>query len=672
MNHGNELKNATSPYLIQHANNPVHWKMWNPEIIERAKKENRLLLISIGYAACHWCHVMEHESFEDEEVAGVMNAHFITIKVDREEQPDVDHFYMSSVQLMGQQGGWPLNVIALPDGRPIWGGTYFPKDTWMRNLQAVAQFYAKNKAKTEEYANDLYQSIEQLDLPALPDSELPIQFELIKDGVNNWKSTWDLQEGGRAGAPKFPMPVNLEFLLYYGFIAKDKMSLDFVKLSLEKMARGGIYDQVGGGFSRYTVDGQWKIPHFEKMLYDNAQLLSIYAKGYQQFKSEEFKTILYETFAFIEHEMLDETGAFYSSLDADSEGEEGKYYVWKKAELQKILKDDYELFAAYYHVNSKGFWEQGNYILLRHDSDEEFARQHGLDVAQLQQKVAHWKYVLWKCRSARIRPALDDKTITAWNALLVQGLIDAYTATNDAAFLELAFKNARFLRSVVQTNKGSLFRCWKGGKASIKAFLEDYAIVAQAFLALFEVSGEESWLSSAKQLMDYVLTHFYDDESGLFYFSEQNTGSAISRHFQKEDNVIPSSNSVMAHNLHRLYLITAQPVYLQKVKKMVQHILPHFTKYPMAYANWGCVMLKLCQPYFEVAVCGFNANVFLKRLQTTYQPHILYAQCSKESQIPLLKNRFRLDSDLIYVCRDGVCRLPLTSPEDALKQLDVK
>ena len=374
-NYTNALINSTSPYLLQHAHNPVNWQPWSDELIEKAKKENKLILVSIGYAACHWCHVMEHESFESPEVAKLMNDNFVCIKVDREERPDVDHYYMTAVQLMQQRGGWPLNVIALPDGRPVWGGTYFPKASWMKSISSVADFYKENKLKAEEYAASLQEGIQQMSLVAEVEELIPVRAELIDNGVQAWQSSFDMKEGGSSGQPKFPMPVNLEFLLYYGFIKEHKKSLEFVETTLTKMARGGIYDQVGGGFSRYSVDHIWKVPHFEKMLYDNGQLISIYSKGFQHYKKQEYKTVVYETVDFIERELMDKTGAFYSSLDADSEGVEGKFYVWDKEELKVILKGDFELFSNYYNVNSKGFWEHENYILLRNLSDKEFAEK---------------------------------------------------------------------------------------------------------------------------------------------------------------------------------------------------------------------------------------------------------------------------------------------------------
>ena len=667
MRHTNALIESTSPYLLQHAHNPVQWQQWSENALKQAQEENKLILVSIGYAACHWCHVMEHESFEDENVAEVMNRHFVCIKVDREERPDIDHFYMSAVQLMMRQGGWPLNVIALPDGRPIWGGTYFPKDTWKSNLLAVADYFRKEPTKTEDYATQLQEGIQNISLGAEIEHDLPVNAELIRNGVENWKSRFDMEKGGRAGAPKFPMPVNLDFLLYYAHMKKDEQVEEFVKTTLEKMARGGIYDHVGGGFARYSVDEKWKVPHFEKMLYDNGQLLSTYSKAYRKFKSNEFKCVVYEIVHYLEREMLDESGAFYSSLDADSEGEEGKFYVWQERELSKLLAEDFPLFSALYNINGKGYWEQGNYILLRDMPEKEFARQHKISEHQLQIKVSRWKYKLLKAREKRMRPGLDDKTLTSWNALVIQGLADAYKTFDEQQFLQLAIKNAEFLASELMQNDGKLYHNWKKGKSSINGFLEDYALLIRAFLSLFEITGEDLWLNRALKLTDYVRNNFYDEQKGLFYFSEKDQKTVVSNHFQNEDNVVPAANSVMAGNLHRLYLIFGEPEYLAIVKRMLQHIVPNFTKYPMAYANWGKLMLKLTEPYYEVVICGINSNILLAEMQTGYQPNILWAHTDSESEVPILKNRFRLGDDLIYVCSEGQCKLPVKTTSEALK-----
>lgn len=665
MKHTNALIGSSSPYLLQHAHNPVNWEPWSEEALVRAEKEHKLVLVSIGYAACHWCHVMEHESFEDEEVAALMNAHFVCIKVDREERPDVDQYYMNAVQLMNNQGGWPLNVIALPDGRPVWGGTYFPKSSWMERLTGVFNFYTAEPEKTKEYAARLLDGIENLSLNLEFEDSEAIDESMPEKAVQSWKAYFDWDEGGRRGAPKFPMPVNLEFLLYFGFIKNDAETLQFVQTTLEKMARGGIYDQIGGGFARYSVDGNWKIPHFEKMLYDNGQLLSVYSKGYQLFNKDEFKSVVYETANFIERELMDASGAFYSSLDADSEGEEGKYYVWEKKQLRNILDDDYPLFSAYFNVDEKGYWENNKYILLRSQSEEDFARDQQLSPRQMNVQLGSWKYRLLKEREKRVRPGLDDKTLASWNALTIIGLINAFNAFHDDYFLQLALKNARFITGSMLKEKNKLYHSWKNGVCSVDGFLEDYALVISSFLSLYETTGDESWLKHSKKLMKYVFTHFFSEEKGLFYFTSMATKSSISNAFQNEDNVLPSANSVMANNLHRMYLLLGKPEYLAVIHKMLGYVTAPFKKYPMAYANWGVLMLKLTEPHYEIAVCGFNSNLLMRQLKQGYQPHIVWAFTSSESNVPLLKNRFKSCQDLIYVCKKGECHLPQTSVEKA-------
>lgn len=661
----NELQYSTSPYLQQHAHNPVNWIEWSDAVTERAKKENKLILVSIGYAACHWCHVMAHESFEDEEVARVMNEHFICVKVDREERPDVDHYYMTAIQLMQMQGGWPLNVIALPDGRPIWGGTYFPKETWTKSLLSVMAFYSENRAKTEDYAASLHQGLEQVSLVKEANTEELISVKKFKETINAWKSRFDFLNGGTKGQPKFPMPVNLDFLMNYGYILNEKEVLDYVFVTLLKMARGGIYDQAGGGFARYSVDEIWKVPHFEKMLYDNGQLISLYSKAYQLFKNEEFKTIVNETVNFLEREMSDESGGFYSSLDADSDGAEGKYYVWNTSELKTLLLDDYQLFTKYYHVNELGMWEDDNNILLRTGDDAVFAKDHQLSTDQLQKHIKKWKSILLNQRSKRVYPGLDDKILTSWNALVIQGLTDAYKAFDDEHFLFRAIKNARFLKNNVMVYDGMLWHSYKNGKAIIKGFLEDYSLLIQAFISLFEVTGVKDWINDAEQLIKYTFEHFYDENSGLFFFSEIEENSLIINHLQNEDNVTPSSNSVMANNLFRFALIMGDHELLVKAKKMAGYFVDRFSHYPMAYANWGKLMLKQETSFFEIAICGPDASSLFKAMQKDFYPNVVWAFSSESSDIPLLKNRFLPNENQIYVCQNGVCQIPVKTVEEA-------
>jgi uncharacterized protein YyaL (SSP411 family) len=389
--HTNHLIHSTSPYLLQHALNPVDWHPWNEETLNKALREDKPMLVSIGYSACPWCHVMAHECFEDEEVASLMNEHFICIKVDREERPDVDHFFMTAVQMMGAQGGWPLNVVALADGQPFWGGTYFPKDQWMAVLEKIQHLFITEREKLTLHAHNLTTGIQQASLIPGANQEDYGLSDIINEAMEAWSPQWDMQLGGSRGKPKFPMPVNLEFLLHLHFHHPQESFAAFINTSLQQMARGGIYDQAGGGFARYSVDEFWKVPHFEKMLYDNAQLTELYSHAFAFFGKEEYKKVVFETISFVEKDLMHPCGAFFSALDADSEGEEGRFYVWSEEELVDIIGREYPLFADYFNVNETGYWENGNYILLRSQSDEEFARKHKIKVSELQEIVAAWK-----------------------------------------------------------------------------------------------------------------------------------------------------------------------------------------------------------------------------------------------------------------------------------------
>ncbi|HPR85730.1 MAG TPA: thioredoxin domain-containing protein, partial [Prolixibacteraceae bacterium] len=557
----NELIHETSPYLLQHAHNPVNWQPWGDKALSQAKSENKLLLISIGYSACHWCHVMEHESFEDETVAQIMNDQFVCIKIDREERPDIDHIYMSAVQLLSGRGGWPLNCIALPDGRPIWGGTYFPKENWIQALEAVSKFYAENPEKTEEYATKLREGIEQSTLIPISQENSAIDPLLLPNILGKWQSYFDTKNGGTKGAPKFMLPNNWQFLLRAGMQFQDKTISNQVKLTLQKMAFGGLYDQIGGGFARYSTDEIWKVPHFEKMLYDNAQLLRLYAEAWQVDPNPLYEQAVSETIDFLKREMLSPENGFYSALDADSEGIEGKFYTWTKTELQKLIGDDFELFSDYYNINSLGYWEHNQYILMRTESNETFAENHQLTLNELQSKIRLWKRELLTELEKRIRPGLDDKILASWNAMTISGLISCYKAFGEQEYLNLASANATFLKEKMISAEGEVFHSYKNSQAKISGFLEDYAFVIEAFTALFEVTGEISWLNFSEQLTKRSINEFYDPEKLFFYFSPKNQSDLITRTVEVYDNVIPSSNSVMARNLLRLSYLFDRPDY---------------------------------------------------------------------------------------------------------------
>ncbi len=662
----NQLIHETSPYLLQHAHNPVNWQPWGEKTLNQAKTENKLLLISIGYSACHWCHVMEHESFEDPEVAQIMNDHFVCIKVDREERPDVDHIYMTAVQLLSGRGGWPLNCIALPDGRPIWGGTYFQKENWMEALEAVSKFYAENPKETLEYATKLQEGIEQNSLVPISGGNEGIDPLLVPSLLKKWQSYFDTKNGGTKGAPKFMLPNNWQFLLRAGQQFQDDKILEQVKLTLQKMAFGGLYDQIGGGFARYSTDEIWKVPHFEKMLYDNAQLLQLYSEAYQANPDPLYKQVVSETVGFLKRELLSPENGFYSALDADSEGEEGKFYVWTKPELEQPLGVDFELFNEYYNVNSLGFWEHNQYILMLTEDDPSFAEKHQLSIEELNSKVQNWKSLLLKERKKRVCPGLDDKILTSWNAMTISGLISSYKAFGNPVYLELALENANFLKGKLFNGDSHLFHSYKNDQAKISGFLEDYAFVIEAFTALFEATGQKEWLDIAQKLIEITLLDFYDEEKSIFYFTASKQHDLITRTIEIHDNVIPSSNSAMAKNLFRLSYLFDRPDYLETAQQMLNTVSANMSEYPSGYSNWSQLMLNLNGNHFEVAIVGQNAISLLNELQKNYLPHVIFCAGTSENNLPLLKSRFVSGKTLIYICQNNSCQLPVETVKEAL------
>ncbi|MFA5330529.1 MAG: thioredoxin domain-containing protein [Prolixibacteraceae bacterium] len=662
----NELIHESSPYLLQHAHNPVNWLPWGEKTFEKARTEKKLLIISIGYAACHWCHVMEHESFEDTAVARIMNENFVCIKVDREERPDVDQIYMTAVQLMTQRGGWPLNAVVLPDGRPFWGGTYFQKEMWMDALTQITNYYKQNPEKVAEYAEHLSQGIRESNLLPVSKVNQKLEPENLKEAVTRWKSYFDFEEGGSKGAPKFMMPTNLQFLLRWAHQKKDKETLTFVETSLDKMAMGGIYDQVGGGFARYSTDSTWKVPHFEKMLYDNGQLLSVYSQAFQKTKKSLYREIVEQTIDWLKREMKSEENGFYSSLDADSEGEEGKFYVWKKQELQQLIGSDFELFADYFQVNELGYWEDGNYILLRKQSDEAFAQKHQIKLEDLQNEVASWQKTLLEARTKRIRPRLDDKILTSWNALAISGLVDAFKAFGNAEYLELAEKNSLFLRVKQIDADGRVRHSYKNGESKINGFLEDYAMVIQADISLFEATGKPEYLNEAELLTQKTLEQFFDDKRNIFYFTPASQTDLINRSIEVHDNVIAASNSVMANNLFKLGHLLGKTKYFEISESMLSKLVGDFRIHPSGYSNWMQLMLNFTDNYFEVAIAGQDAEEKLHAMQKNYLPNCLFCSDTKPSEIELLQNRFVKGKTLIYICQNQTCMLPEENTETAL------
>ena len=664
----NELHLETSPYLLQHANNPVHWKAWNANSLSIAKKENKLIIVSIGYSACHWCHVMEHESFEDNEVAAVMNTDFISIKIDREERPDIDAVYMKAVQIMTGQGGWPMNVITLPDGRPIWGGTYFRKNDWINSLEKLQEIYTQKPQSILDYAQKLQDGLQSISIIPKTESEVDFNYDILSGVVSKWERSFDWEYGGMARAPKFMMPTNYEFLLRFGHQSNNQKVLDFVHLTLTKMSYGGLFDTVDGGFSRYSVDIEWHVPHFEKMLYDNGQLISLYANAYKLTKNKLYKEVIKKTLNFVEKEWLTTEGSFYSALDADSlnvenDLEEGAFYAWSISELKMLLQEDFDLFAMLFNINEFGFWEHENYVLIQNKPLEEIARNHDISLEALEHKKKSWEELLYAAREKRSKPRLDDKCVTSWNAIMLKGFAEAYKALGIEKYLRIALKNADFIIENIWNPEGNLNHSYKNGKASINGFLEDYAHVIQAFISLYEVTFDEKWLQNAKQLTDYAFDNFYDDKAQFFSFTSHQDEALITNHFEIEDNVIPASNSVMADALYKLSIYFNNTYYEKICRQMVQNIIPT-VNYPSAFSNWLNVLLHFSEQNKELAICGKDASEYLGNINQNYLPNIVIAGSLSDSQLPFLENRYLENETLFYLCHNKTCQKPTADFEE--------
>ncbi|OAQ39898.1 thioredoxin [Pedobacter psychrophilus] len=664
----NQLKNSTSPYLLQHANNPVNWFPWGKEALDKAKNENKLILVSIGYSACHWCHIMEHESFENEEVAKLMNQFFVCIKIDREERPDIDQIYMTAAQLMTGRGGWPLNCFCLPDQRPIYGGTYFPKTDWMNLLTNLAHFYETKPEDAENYALKLTEGIQQSEKLSFVKRVEAYSEKDLEEILEPWKMLFDFTEGGHNRAPKFPMPNNWDFLMRAAHLLKDEAAHVIVRLTLDKMAAGGIYDHLGGGFARYSVDGKWHIPHFEKMLYDNGQLMSLYADAYKWCEEDRYQEVVYETFDWLKREMTSPEGGFYSALDADSEGVEGKFYTWDNKEIEEILGNDAEIFNHFYQVTDEGNWEEEhiNNLWVRKEK-EDFAQAFDITEQKLDDILKASREKLLAVRNKRIHPGLDDKILTSWNALMLKGLVNAYQAFADEKFLEVAILNINFIHKNMMKEDGGIYRNYKNGKANINAFLDDYALLIDSLICLYEATFNEDYLTSAKALTNYVLDYFTDEESGMFFYTSNKDEALIARKYEVMDNVIPASNSVMAWNLKKLSLLFDNSHYTNTYQKMLATVAPNIKSYASGYSNWASLLLEEVIGGFEIAITGDEASLKRKEIEKLYIPNKIILG-GKQGNLPLLQDKITGDTK-IYVCKDKSCQLPVSDVNEAIKQI---
>lgn len=665
----NRLNKSKSLYLKQHATNPVNWFPWGEEALEKARKENKPLLVSIGYAACHWCHVMEKECFEDPEVARLMNAHFVSIKIDREERPDLDNLYMDAIQAMGLQGGWPLNVFLMPDQQPFYGGTYFPKPQWIKVLSGIAKAYTDQHEELAKSATGFGRSLRLslVEKYGLKAQNSPFQVEEIREIGGKLIDGFDAVWGGMKRVPKFPMPSIWAFLLDLAILDHDDDLGEKVCFTLKKIGMGGIYDHLGGGFCRYSVDGEWFAPHFEKMLYDNGQLLGLYAKAFQYTKDPFFKEKVEETIQWLLREMKSSENGFYAALDADSEGKEGKYYIWEAAELQQLLGEDYNWFGRLYTIRSEGNWEDGENILFQKESYEKIADSLNLSESDFLTKLNKAKQVLFKQRNERVRPGLDDKIISGWNGWVIQGLCQAYHALGTESYREQALATGRFIwDEMVKENE--LFRNYKEREAYTSGFLEDYAAVSQAFISLYTLSFETKWLERANLLTARVMDRFMDNTDRLFFFNDPKQEKLIADKKELFDNVIPASNSIMARNLHRLGIYFYEDDYLDQAAHMVQLVKELVLKEPSFLANWAHFLLEKTVPTAEIAVLGPDSKVRALDFQKSYFPNTVLAAGTAMDKLPLLDGKAD-DKILYFVCFDKTCKQPVSNLKEAVRQL---
>ncbi|MGM0945211.1 MAG: thioredoxin domain-containing protein [Bacteroidota bacterium] len=669
----NRLANSQSPYLLQHANNPVDWYPWGPEALKKAEAENKPILVSIGYSACHWCHVMERESFEDELTAELMNAHFVCIKIDREERPDLDNIYMDAVQAMGLQGGWPLNVFLMPNQKPFYGGTYFKNEQWTRLLANIADAFKKHPDQLAESAEGFGNTLNRSEVEkyGIRPSETQASPNDLAEVITKLQKQFDPEWGGMNRIPKFPMPAVWSFALDYALATKDIKLQESVFFTLRKIAMGGIYDQLRGGFSRYSVDGEWFAPHFEKMLYDNGQLLELYAKAYQVNGDSLFLEKITETVNWLEAEMLTEQGGFHAAQDADSEGIEGKFYTWRYSELEKLVGDEMPWFRKLYNLKIHGNWEDGVNILFQTEPYTAIAHDFKISEAELLKKLQLIKAKLLKVRNERIFPGKDDKILTGWNALMSAGLIQAYIATGEKKMLQLALRNLDFIQEKMIL-KGVLYRSFKNDQAYTPAFLEDYAALIKASLMAYEVSGKSKYLKLGKSLTDEAIKHFFDEADALFFFNNPKAEKLIANKKELFDNVIPASNSIMARNLHRLYLLTYKEKYNEISQKMLRQMQAMVLKEPGFLANWASLMLESVVPTAEIGIVGKGAKKIAMDLMKASPSNMVVAWSEKVTETaPILKGKTpdSTQNALIYVCFDHACRRPVSTVKEALNQL---
>jgi len=682
--HTNQLIHETSPYLLQHAHNPVNWYAWGDKALKKAKEEDKPILVSIGYAACHWCHVMENESFEDESTAEIMNENFINIKIDREERPDLDHIYMDAVQAMTGSGGWPLNVFLTPSGKPFYGGTYFPpkrafnRPSWQEILNSVSNAFKEKRHEIDAQAEKLTEHLIQsnaIGLAQTSQDEKIFEKQNCDEIFQNIMKSADKEWGGFGKAPKFPQTFSIQFLLRYYYVSDSEKNRDEALkqalFSLDKMIEGGIYDQLGGGFARYSTDEEWLAPHFEKMLYDNALLISVLSEAYQVTKKERYKEVIHETIEFAQRELLHPENGFYSALDADSEGEEGKFYVWDFDEVKEILGDDFPIFCDYYDITSSGNWSEGNTfpkknILRVKNSIKDFSLQKNISENFLKHELEKGRQKLFEYRNKRVRPLLDDKIILGWNALMNTACSKAFAATGIEKFRQLAIVNMDFLLAKFHVNDSyELYHTWKNNKAKYPAFLDDYAFLIEALIHLQEITADTKWLTIAGRITEFVIQNFGDDETGLFFYTRADQQDVIIRKKEVYDGALPSGNSTMAYNLYLLSILFDKKEWKEQAFGMLSSLIKAIVRYPTSFGNWAILLQEIIMGTSEIVVTGNNLLEIQNELLQQYIPHrVLMVSATSNSNFPLLSEKPITDPPSVWLCKNFVCELPVYSVKD--------
>ncbi|MFQ5967677.1 MAG: thioredoxin domain-containing protein [Acidimicrobiia bacterium] len=669
----NRLGDSTSPYLLQHKDNPVDWYEWGPDAFAAAKLTDRPILLSVGYSACHWCHVMAHESFEDPETADVMNDLFVNIKVDREERPDVDAIYMDAVQTLSGQGGWPMTVFLTPDGRPFYAGTYFPKverhgmPSFRRVLTAISDAWSNRRDDVEEQAAGLTATVSRHVKPA---SDLPGE-DSLERAYRSLHAGFDPTHGGFGGAPKFPQAPVLEFLLRVSDETWAPEAADMLATTLARMAAGGIYDHIGGGFARYSVDQRWLIPHFEKMLYDNAQLARLYLRAWQQLGDERLRVVAVETLDYLLRDLRHADGGFFSAEDADSEGEEGKFYVWSLPEFRQVVgTDGAHLLERFFGVTASGNFEGANH-LYQAQGLEDVAAEAGVSVTDAEATLARARARLYEERSRRIRPGLDDKVIASWNGLALRALAEAGAVLSDDRYLASARANARFVVDRLKGPDGRLMRSWREGRTSVPGFADDYASYALGLFALYQATAEPEWFREARKLTDDLVELFRDPDGGFFTTGED-AEALVARPKEQMDNPLPAGNSLAAEALLVDSLFTGNSLHRQLAEDAVRSGGQIIDTYPAAAGHLLSVVHMLQAPPKEVAVTGPEADDLAAVVWESFRPHLVLAvdrDGTAASDVPLLRGRYDSGRTQAFVCENFTCRMPVETPEDLRAQL---